>query len=389
MALNKILTVKDFLKYPVKTLNTVGFQLYLEEIPTLRTRRQKALIILHKSFLVLCIATFLLTLALIVAWIVESSHDPLLRLRGILNAMNNTCILVRLVMICANREKINKCIGILEQVMPTTVKQQKRHKVSRVLRKLRKQQRVYISVCIFPLVIFTIHFVIHVITGKTDEFTFDIWLPFDYRKMLNFIIVNLYTIWSGFPLEVALFVGTWITYSLIVVLSMEFRIVARNIRRLLKNPNAKISDFKEAVEQHNQLMEAKDIIESALGPFFLLLFITSSIIISLAGFHVILTKDSKQATINVGVLIIMTEEIFLLNHYGQKLIDASTSVSDTIYASKWYRVKDMQVKKMLPMMMTISQKSKCLSGLDLVDFRYETFAGVSFAIFFDILKIKF
>jgi hypothetical protein len=113
---------------------------------------------------------------------------------------------------------------------------------------------------------------------------------------------------------------------------------------------------------------------------FLLQFVFSSIVICLVGFQLIILNDSEQTAVYIGVLVISMAETFLLCYHGQKLIDASTRVSDQINKSKWYSVKDLKVKKVLPMMMSISQEMNCLSGFGFVDICYEAFADVSLNI---------
>lgn len=93
-------------------------------------------------------------------------------------------------------------------------------------------------------------------------------------------------------------------------------------------------------------------------------------------FQIVVMTDSMQITIYAAVLLVVLSEVFLLCHHGQKLIDSSLKISYCIYDSKWYAVKDINVRKMLPMMLKITQRAKCVSGFGFVDMCNETFSTV-------------
>jgi hypothetical protein len=177
--------------------------------------------------------------------------------------------------------------------------------------------------------------------------------------------------------SIAFFVGDWVPYSLITVLAMEYDILGRTLRKQLRKTDTKLSDLKPIIDNHNLLLQATLLLESLTKSFFLVNFIASSFTICLVGFQLIIFKDTPSIMIYVFVLLVISMETFLLCHHGQMLIDSRMLIGSMIYKSKWYDIKDMRVKKMLPLLMQVCQDEKCLTGYGFVDICHETFRDVS------------
>lgn len=58
------------------------------------------------------------------------------------------------------------------------------------------------------------------------------------------------------------------------------------------------------------------------------------------------------------------------------MIDSSTNISNEIYDANWYSIKDLKVKRMIVLVMRMSQSPKSVSGCDFVEICHKTFSTV-------------
>jgi hypothetical protein len=242
MIAKKFVTVRDFIGFPVRALSLIGFQFYVDEIPKMLSKREKLKLFIQKAFFCLCVSTLALSLASMAAWTFVNSQDPLLRLRGTLNVSNNALLLIRLVVICANRDKLNKLVNILSQIMPSSNGTHDGIKFNENLKRLVRMEVIYGAVCALPLLGIVINFSSSVIRHDIEKLLLDLWLPFDHRNMTNYIITGIYVLWNYYPLGLSVFIVSWLSSSLITLLTLQFDLVGRNLRKILKKPDGQESN---------------------------------------------------------------------------------------------------------------------------------------------------
>jgi hypothetical protein len=383
MVTKKVLELRDFFDIPRKAFNFINFELFSEnEIVTIYTRRQKVVRALKNVYFAFCMATYGVLPLMYIVWAILNSNEPLAFLRGLLSVSNHVFALYRLITICLSRKKINKFLAMLSKNFPKSAKDQKRHKISRYRDKIVRREKIYAVFCGMPTFLNTLGLIGGFIKHGSEKFPIKIWLPLGHESTASFMLTSMFITWGSSLYSMALFLGDWVPYSLITVLAMEYDIVGRNLRKQLKNAGTELSDLKKIVDHHNLLLQATNLLESLTQGLFFVNFIISSFTICLVGFQAIIFKDTPAIALYVAVLAVVMMETFLLCHHGQMLIDSRSRVCDMIYKSKWCDIKDLRVKKMLPMLLQISQDEKCLTGYGFVDICHETFSDVSVGRFF-------
>jgi hypothetical protein len=383
MATKKVLEIRDFFDIPRKAFKFINFELFPEnEIVTIYTRHQKVVRALKNVYFAFCMITYGVLPLMYIVWAILNSNEPLAFLRGLLNISNHVFALYRLITICLSRKKINKFLAMLNENFPTTKEDQRRHKISRYRDKIVRREKIYAVFCAMPTFIGALGNIGSFIKNGTEKFAIDIWLPLGHESTASYMFTCIFISWGSSLYSMALFLGDWVPYSLITVLAMEYDIVGRNLRKQLRNADMELSDLKKIVDHHNLLLQATNLLESLTQGLFFVNFIISSFTICLVGFQAIIFKDTPAIALYVAVLAVVMMETFLLCHHGQMLIDSRSRVCDMIYKSKWCDIKDLRVKKMLPMLLQISQDEKCLTGYGFFDICHETFRDVSMMYIF-------
>ena len=183
--------------------------------------------------------------------------------------------------------------------------------------------------------------------------------------------------YSAYLSSSALYIGDWTLYSFIIILSMNFDIVGKRFKAIMNDSNVQIDDIKQVVHQHKKLIEASNLLESIFSFVLLINFSYGSFVLCLICFQLVVLDDPTQILIYGGVLVLIFLQIYLLCYHGQKLIDSSTNICNEIYDVNWDSIKDLRVKKMIVLIMRMSQSPKGVSGSGFVEICYETFTTVS------------
>jgi len=116
-----------------------------------------------------------------------------------------------------------------------------------------------------------------------------------------------------------------------------------------------------------KLIEASNLLESIFSSVLLINFSYGSFVLCLICFQLVVLDDPTQILIYGGVLLLIFLQIYLLCYHGQKLIDSNTNISNEIYDANWYSIKDLKVKRMIVLVMRMSQSPKIVRGCDFVD----------------------
>lgn len=248
MPTNKSIELKDFTKIPVNALKLLGFKFHIDEISVSLTRNQKVFNILRQIYFGFCIGVLLVSLLFYTLWLIVNFHNPLSILRSLPNIVNNVFISFRLITICANRKRLNKLLIMLEGVFPSACDEQNMHKFPKYLYQLTRKEKVYGFFCFVPIPFAIIDFIKNYIESGTEKFIVDIWFPFDYKSSgLYYLFACLFMFMSSVMSSISLYIGDWIIYSLITILSMEFEMTGRKYKEILKHDKVKLIDFKTII----------------------------------------------------------------------------------------------------------------------------------------------
>lgn len=372
-----VLKLEDFCKIPIVVLKFLGFE-WDEENTENMTRKQKFWRILRKIYFGICVGILLITQCLYAAFLIIHRDDPRMILRTTPNVCNNMFLFYRFMIICMNRRKLKIFLRLNNEVLPKNCNDQDIHNVRKYHKMLVRREIINAVICIVPIILAVLDFIISYIKNGTEHFRVEIYIPFDHTKGINYLIACLLMLYTACLSTSTLFVGDWILYSFLIILSMNFDIVGRRFKIILNNSNVQIDDVKRVVYQHVKLIEASNLLGSIFSSVLLINFTYGSFIMCLMCFQLVVLSDPTQFLIYMAMLALITCQIYLLCYHGQKLIDSSTNICNEIYDSNWYSIKDLRVKRMIIRIMQISSRNKKMSAMGYVDICHATFTTVNY-----------
>jgi gustatory receptor len=273
---------------------------------------------------------------------------------------------------------VNQILKLLKQNFLLSKPYQVLHESDKYYRSLLRKEIIYAIICFSPIIFAIIDFTTNFIQNGTEKFVVEIWFPFDTKVGIFHLIACAYIAWTAFLSFVALYSGDWIFYSFIAMISMEFDSVGSDYNEIFSYSGLKINQLKNIIDEHIRLIEASNILQDIFSNVILLNFFHGSTIICLIIFQVIMMDNVTQIMVYVAILGMIMSQIFLLCHHGQMLIDASKGVNEKIYLSNWYDIRDNRVRKIISLIIQLSQQGKSLNGHGFVVICHETFTTVSY-----------
>lgn len=190
----------------------------------------------------------------------------------------------------------------LGKLLPSTLAEQEKHKVHECLIDLRKRSNITIvlNLCgiwaynLAPLVmqLFGIFF-----EGKPFEkrLPTHMWLWYDPFEPGIYESMYLFISWLGFTMAVTILATDLLFFSILTLVSMQFKILSRNIREIeVTEDGEHLEEIKTQVKVHQELIDLSAMIEKIYSPSFLMNVMTSSMIICLTGFQAFVIKFNFQ-----------------------------------------------------------------------------------------------
>jgi hypothetical protein len=201
-------------------------------------------------------------------------------------------------------------------------------------------------------------------------------MPFDYQHIIPFICVLSWQIWISVYHSFHEVSTSGLLQGLVMILASEFQIIGDSMKNIdFKNG---LKDLKRIIDKHQELIKIADELESifSISNF---TNITSSVLMScftiLECFK--LQRQDLLLIIYLMFLIILTNQIFLLCYYCQKLETASESVGEKLMESNWYELEDPKMRKVLIFTLMRNQKPVKLTFAKFIDINLQTFQNVS------------
>ncbi|XP_037297323.1 putative odorant receptor 92a [Manduca sexta] len=115
------------------------------------------------------------------------------------------------------------------------------------------------------------------------------------------------------------------------------------------------SEFVELLNRHRELIRCVDLLEIIYSKSTLFNFVSSSLIICVTGFNIMVIKDLPLAVAFTFFFVVGIFQICIFCYYGEILIQSSSKVADAIYNSKWYECSVADMKDYL-FILTRAQK---------------------------------
>jgi len=301
---------------------------------------------------------------------------------GVLSILQVTAALYRYINILVNRREISKIL----QEFPSSYsdEDQRKYNFKDILKNFMffKLQSVALFVIAFlGGIAVTINFWM---SNNSNEYKIPL-----FSSLFVRIAAALWIQLTIFTFLATSLVTEVFQYALVVILSIEFKIlvhkfenlndkvvakekikIGRALRQTItlissqagpstshsqkyKSNKAQISldDLKSLIDRHNELFEMHKKLKNIFNVAFLMTFIQSSILLSFLAFRI--TINAEDRGFYISGLIRNFRNIFFQCYFGQVLKDSSCSIAEAIERCGWETIDDKKVK--LAMMMIIGR----------------------------------
>nr|AIT69892.1 olfactory receptor 42 [Ctenopseustis herana] len=198
----------------------------------------------------------------------------------------------------------------------------------------------------------------HYIASREEIFylPYPVLVPFSTETWLNWSIVYLHSIASGFICVLYFTTVDGLYFVLTSYVCSMFEVLSKDIKKIDNDT----TDLKEIIKRHQYvLMLAEDLeVIFTLPNFFNVL--VGSIEICALGLNLMIGEwgDVPGCILFLSSVLI---QIFMISVFGEKLITESTKVSDSAFLCKWYEM-NTKSKKTILMLMIRAHKPQRLTA---------------------------
>ncbi|KAM7361892.1 odorant receptor 85c-like [Cochliomyia hominivorax] len=206
--------------------------------------------------------------------------------------------------------------------------------------------------------------------------------PWDWNDHWSYYVLYVSQDFAGYTSAAGQISGDLLLSSCATQMIMHYDFLAKTVQEyksnLLSELINKEKNFKEDMEflknmlqYHSYLLDLSQQMNTIFGLPILLNFIASSFVICFLGFQMTIGASLETLLKLSLFLAICIAQIYLICHYGQELIDASTNVAVAVYNQDWSST-DVRFQKMLILMAARAQRPAQLRATALVLISKET-----------------
>ncbi|KAJ8708316.1 hypothetical protein PYW07_010441 [Mythimna separata] len=208
--------------------------------------------------------------------------------------------------------------------------------------------------------------------------------PFNPFDIKYWPWVYLRQIWSVVVVLIDICTADYVFYTLCTYIRMQFRLLNHYIERFipndvvsgrLRNIEAVRTEFVVLVKWHQDLISSVNILETVYTRSTLFNFVSSSVVICLAGFNVMANSDIALVITFLSFLFTCLLQIFFLCFFGDLLMTSSMEVSDAVYNCRWY-LADTRLGKDLLIMKTRAQTPCKLTASNFAEVNLKAFMKI-------------
>nr|QZH55114.1 odorant receptor 18 [Achelura yunnanensis] len=210
------------------------------------------------------------------------------------------------------------------------------------------------------------------------ELPFLISYPFNARDIRIWPFVFLHQLWAGNMAVMALMCSDLLYYVFCTYIFIQFHLLHKQLENLKVSmflEEGMSSHFLKLVKRHKEIIRCVELVEVIYTKSTLLNMITSSLLICLTGFDVMVIKDLALLLPFLGFLSAGLMQIYFLCYYGDLIMRSSELISEALYNSQWYS-GNIRIKKELILMMMRSQKPCRLTAFGFADVDLETYKKI-------------
>lgn len=356
----------EFINYSEKCLKYVCFDPMYQK-NNAETKREKLWRIIRNTYFCLVVVNFgYTTSTMLIAMILKMiSHDLNTFAKITPNCLLKIILFVRLISICLHQKDFQYIVNRLKDLFPESHEDQMKYKIGKYQKQFCYLKRIYAG---FLITVTSITALIPIFkffkTGIwINTLPYNNWYLFDPYYPELYTIVLLWQFWISLTIAVLVVGLDLFLYGLITLIAMQFDILKFDLSEFKDTPsNTGIEDMKILIDRQNILIELCDKLELIFSPSIFMFVAGFSFIMSLMGFQLSVHFDIIHFFKFVSQLSTSLLGMWLLFHYGQSLIDSSSSLADGIYESEWYESENLQIKKGIMLIILRAQKPSKLTS---------------------------
>ncbi|XP_063374977.1 odorant receptor 4-like [Cydia amplana] len=233
-----------------------------------------------------------------------------------------------------------------------------------MVRKLQLSINISTVVSVTGLVVFLISPLIimaftYYMSGKVElRLPFLVMYPFNEFDLRVYPFIYIRHVITGLFGLLTVVGPDCLYYTFCTFVQVQFRtIVTPNARIWNQNGYDKFHEkFRACISRHKKLIRCCNLIETLYSKSCLFNFMSSSLLLCLAGFNITAYKDLAMFGNFLSFLFLCMLQIYLICDYGDNIPRASMDVSSAVYNTLWYTV-DVKTAKNLLVILIRSQKS--------------------------------
>jgi hypothetical protein len=361
-------SAESFFKVPEKYFNLIGFSLLTTENP--QTKCEKLKHFARRCFFFISLASVsLIILSDIIHEIVQVRHG--IHPKNTPFILNVPLLVLKSAMIYSARGKINELFndvrGCFGSKQVSAAKSCDLMLYTKLFENISKGNMVMLvlSVCI------------NLFVFGPDKIIENLWLPFTPGYTMQ-VLVNIFAMYAAIVSTFMQVGNETIIVTFITLTATAFQNFCETMEQLNGlTDEATRRKLKDLIDEHAKLFELGNKLQATLSSMIFIHFVQSSIIICVCVFETIVAEDVIKKILYASYFFVTASQIFSLCFFGQKIIDASSNISQVAYDSNWYESKDVAVRQAYLLIILRSQRVQKLTAKGFKTISRETFATVS------------
>lgn len=372
------LNFDSFAKYPNFFFRLVSFD--FNELQKDATQRQRCLYGIKKYYLKFCSAAAMFGLISIFVGLIKNLGDFVNASSYFLDFFTMIIFVVKIFIPQLRRNDIRSIIQEFKEIFEKHGENIKEQEIESHRNRYYFYVKITTGWTFMGLASSTLNIIVPFIINGAMNLTIKYWFPFDIYRPEMFPIAIGWTCWLAWIVLLSGHAYDLLLYAFLTLLAMEFDNLKNDIKNLCGEPEQEgMKRIKSLIDQHNKLLNLSGKLQKLFSVSLFLSFVITSIIMCFIMFLLVIFRANGDYSLYghyITYLTVMGGQTLLLCYFGQKLIDASESVSGEVYCSGWEKSHDKDQKRYLALIISRAQRPNKLTAMGFADISLETFTKV-------------
>lgn len=371
------LKARDYLKSALKCFKLLGLN-PVEIVGQAKTRRERVVNFLKQFVFYAFVINYLLFIILILAYAISHRNDFQQAFVQAMAIVFAPSVLCKMFAMWNNCNKFKQIMKTLDDHPAKTHESE----AKKIHGKFKKISSSFIYFFVSLAVLRSIAPFLNYLASNELHLPLHMWFPFDQNDLGIFTLVYLWMALSTVACALFLSGCDVMLYGFLTIISLKFEFLAKEFQDIdVRKIGLKIN-LIELIKQHGEFITAANKLQAIFSLGLFSNFFGASILICCSCFQ--LTSFHEESTVLIcygfGTAFGMLQ-ILLLCYFSQKLIDSSLSIGDGVYKLEWYSIEDVQIRKLILLVIMRSQKQNHLTATFAV-ISLESYTFVSYKLLF-------